>query len=167
MKLAFKSLATVTVEIPLETSSRMARRIRFDLDSVMDHTLEIGAGKILADRAWLRNGAISAMIVAAVFALVYGLAVVFGKLGGDAGPGGPFRNALAVAAVISFILLTSVLSVRGALAHRKREFVESVRGKGPWKIVDDSGWERFRKYAALANESDRARHAVPGRPGPV
>jgi len=58
-----------------------------------------------------------------------------------------------MASTIIFIFTWVLLSVKGAIANKKRLTVINQRGNGNWRIVDEADWEKFQKLMDIAKKS--------------
>ena len=50
------------------------------------------------------------------------------------------------------ILLWIFLSVKNSIANKKRDYVYKTRGKGNWRIVDESKWDNFYRLLMISKK---------------
>jgi hypothetical protein len=56
------------------------------------------------------------------------------------------------ASVFLLILLWIFLSVKSSIANKKRDYVYNTRGKGNWRIVDESKWDNFYRLLLISKK---------------
>ncbi len=153
MNLKFKSILQKNTEkvIPGTVFSKMI--IEMDETTVMDHELNLSAMDILKDSAWIINFFLTFLSVGGIAILFLGLGYL--TLGKENSPEQwkTFTNLLIMASTIIFIFTWVLLSVKGAIANKKRLTVISQRGNGNWRIVDEADWEKFQKLMDIAKKS--------------
>ncbi len=146
----FRSLMVNQVEkvIPNTVFSKMV--LEMDDTSIQEHTLELTAGDILSDRAWIIDFFLSLMIVLPVSGIMYGIIYFgFGKTA-DPSTWSTATIIYTVIATIIFLALWIFFSVRTSVGNKKRNLVEQKRGKGNWRIVNESEWEKFYRLLMIA-----------------
>jgi len=158
IKRKFRSILVENVEkvVPGTVFTKMI--IEMDESTVAEHELELSASDIATDRAWFVYLFLSLMIAGAVYALIFGLAYVgFGR-GGSPETWSLFTGIFSFISIMVFLVLWIYLSVKGAIKNQKRNLVETERGKGNWRIVDESEWEEFYRLLQIAKKSREKEH---------
>lgn len=149
----FRSILVENKEkvIPGTVFSKMI--IEMDESTIKQHELKLSAGDIIADWSWLLNFFLAFMSVGGISAVIFGLAyMVYGR-GADPASWDTFTTAFYITVLMVFLVVWIFLSVRGAIAAKKRVFVERERGKGNWRIVDESKWDEFYRLLQIAKKS--------------
>lgn len=140
----FKSLLMVT------DFSGKSPDISYDMESVQSHDMELRTGAFLLCPSWILNFFISLMAVLLIFSLIYGGLYIRMRSGGASGS--PAGNMFILFAVLTFFILWLSLGIPSALKRLKMEFVVKERGKGSWKIIDESRWDNFCRMNKIATE---------------
>ncbi len=149
----FRSILVNNVEkvVPGTVFTKMV--IEMDESTIAEHELRLSAGDILLDRSWILNFFLAFMTAGGISAIIFGLLYMgYGK-GAPAESWNSVSGIFLACAVILFLSLWIFLSVRGAIAGRKREFVEKERGKGNWRIVDEAKWGEFYRLMQISKKS--------------
>lgn len=133
--------------------------MKFDAESVKEHTIEISFRDIVKNRAWVISCFISIMCNTAVFGLVYAAAALGLGLEFSSPESASFRIIFFSGMVFSFLIFWSVFAVPGAVKNIKHDTVINERGTGPWKIVDQKKWPAFKRLLEL---SEKNRENRPG-----
>ena len=146
----FRSLMVNNVErvIPNTVFSRMV--IEMDDTSIAEHTIELSPKDILNDKAWIMNFFLTLIIVPPVSALIFGGVYLGAGKEMNSSSWGMVKLIFLLAVIIIILALWTFLSVRSAIANKKRNYVETARGRGNWRIVDESGWDKFYRLLMIA-----------------
>ena len=150
----FKSIRVDTVEKPVLGTGYSRMALEFDMASVQEHHLELGLLQILRDRTWKMNVSLSAMVIFAVFSLLYGLLKIGLRVDFGAPEGALVRNIYILSLVLSFLFIWILFSLRFGITNLKKEAVEKERGPGTWKLIDEKEWDRFYRLWKLAREKE-------------
>ena len=146
----FRSIMVNQVEkvIPNTVFSKMV--LEMDDTAIEEHSIELTVKEILNDPAWITNFFLSLMIVFPVSGILY--AIVYFGYGKTADPSTLviIKIIFAAAAFIVFSALWIFLAVRVSVGNKKRNCVEQKRGKGNWRIVDESEWNKFYRLLMIA-----------------
>ncbi len=126
------------------------KKFSYDMNGVRDHAMTFSTAKFLLCPAWIPNFFLALMAVALVFALAYGLLAIGMKVDIS---GGLARNIFILSAVALFFVLWITLGIPAVFRRLKLDFISQERGKGRWKIVDESEWDHFCRMRQL--EQDR------------
>lgn len=146
----FRSIMVNHVEkvIPGTVFSKMV--LEMDDASIEEHSIELTFQELLHDTAWVTNFLLSLMIVAAVAVLLYaGMYLGFSRTL-DQYLWNIIKFIFIAACIIAFLILWIILAVKVSIDNKKREYVENVRGKGNWRIVDESDWDNFYRLLMVA-----------------
>ena len=153
MNLKFKSILQKNTEkvIPGTVFSKMI--IEMDETTVMDHELNLSTMDILKDSAWIINFFLTFLSIGGIAIIFLGLGYL--TLGKENSPElwKTFTNLLIIASAIIFLLTWIALSVKGAIANKKRLAVVNQRGKANWRIVDEAEWEKFKRLMDISKKS--------------
>ena len=148
----FRSIMVNQVEkvIPNTVFSKMV--LEMDDSAIEEHSLELTVKEILHDTAWITNFFLSLMIVLPVSGLLYaGVYFGFGKTA-DQTTLSIIQIIFAAAGLIAFIVIWIFFSVRVSVGNKKKNLVEQKRGKGNWKLVDESEWDNFYRLLMIAKK---------------
>lgn len=146
----FRSIMVNQVEkvIPNTVFSKMV--LEMDDTAIEEHSIDLTVKEILNDPAWITNFFLSLMIVFPVSGLLFtGVYFGYGKTA-DQSTWNIIKFIFAAVAVIVFISLWIFFSVRTSVGNKKRICVEQKRGKGNWRIVDESEWNKFYRLLMIA-----------------
>lgn len=149
----FRSILVNNVEkvVPGTVFTKMV--IEMDESTIAEHELNLSLGDILTDWSWFMNFFLAFMSAGGISAILFGLLYMgYGK-GAPAESWSYVSKIFLACAIILFLALWIFLSVRGAIGNRKREFVEKERGKGNWRIVDETKWEEFYRLLQISKKS--------------
>jgi hypothetical protein len=127
-----------------------AKKFSYDMNSIRDHAMNVKATQFFLCPAWIPNFFLALMAVALVFALAYGVLVIGMKVDMS---GSLARNIFIFSAVALFFILWLAMGTPAVIRRMKLDFVMQERGKGSWKIVDESEWDHFSRMRQL--EQDR------------
>jgi hypothetical protein len=149
----FRSILVENKEkvIPGTVFSKMI--IEMDESTIEQHELNLSAGDIIADWSWLLNFFLAFMSVGGISAVIFGLGYMGYGRGAEPASWDTFSTVFSGAVILIFVAVWAFLSVRGAIANKKRSYVESKRGKGNWRIVDESKWDEFYRLLQIAKKS--------------
>lgn len=153
MKRTFKFKSLLMVPDPSGEKGKIA----YDMESVRDHAMELGAADLFLCRSWITNFFFALLPVILVFALVYGLLVLGMKV--DMGAGSTARAIFVLAFALSFLILFLALGVPAAVKTLKQDLAVRERGKGSWKIIDEAGWDVFMKMRTIEKERQKKEEA--------
>lgn len=149
----FRSILVENKEkvIPGTVFSKMI--IEMDESTIAEHELNLSPADIIADWSWLMNFFLAFMSVGGIGAVIFGLAYM--GYGRDADPASwnSFSRIFFISITLLFLIVWISLSVRGAIANKKRAFVDRERGKGNWRIVDENKWDEFYRLLQIAKKS--------------
>jgi len=146
----FRSIMVNHVErvIPGTIFSKMV--LEMDDTAVEEHAIELTLKDILRDTAWITNFLLSLMIVLPVSGILFfGVYAGFGK-GMDQTSWSIIKLIFIASGIITFTTLWVFLSVKVSIGNKKREHVENIRGKGNWRLVDESEWNNFYRLLMIA-----------------
>jgi hypothetical protein len=148
----FRSIMVNNVEKNVPGTSRTTIELDMDEKSIEEHMLELTVKEIVYDRSWKINLLLSVMVAGGIAAMIFGIVyVTSGKSMGEAQWTFFVRVFVSVSLSI-LILLWIFLSVKNSISNKKREYVEKIRGKGNWKIVDESEWENFYRLLMISKK---------------
>ncbi len=148
----FRSIMVNHVErvIPGTIFSKMV--LEMDDTSIEEHAIAISLKDILLDTTWITNFLLSLMIIAPVSAILFfGVYAGFGK-GMSQSSWIIVKIIFIAAGVVSFTILWVFLSVKVSIGNKKRIHVEEQRGKGNWRLVDESEWNNFYRLLMIAKK---------------
>jgi len=127
--------------IPGTIFSKMV--MEMDDASVEEHAIALSIKDILLDTTWIINFLLSLMIVGPVSAILFfGVYAGFGK-GINQSSWNIVKIVFIAAGIIAFTALWIFLSVKVSIGNKKRNHVWEKRGKGNWRLVDESEWSKF------------------------
>lgn len=153
----FKSILQKWRELPQTDDQWAAPQKEYDLKSVREHRLELGARDIVTDRSWGSNFFIALMSASALCVLSYGLL----RVGFSVAFRGAILAVFIVLSLLVFCALWALFSIRGAVNNRKRQVVLDDRGKGDWIIIDADRWDRFYRIITAPKKNPADPHARP------
>jgi len=146
----FRSIMVNHVEkvIPGTIFSKMV--MEMDDSAVEEHTLILTYKEIINDTAWITNFVLSLMLVAAATGVIFtGVYVAFGR-SVEQQSWNIIKFLIITSGILIFIILWIFLSVKVSIENKKRKHVEHERGKGNWRIVDESKWENFHRLLMIS-----------------
>lgn len=149
----FRSILVDNVEKVVPGTVFYKMVIEMDESTIAEHELNLSAADIISDRAWIMNFFFSFMSVGGIGAILYGLIYIGYGRGAEPGLWGLLSGIYFTCAAVVFAVLWVFLSVRGAIANRKRSLVEKERGKGNWRIVDEDKWDEFYRLLQISKKS--------------
>jgi hypothetical protein len=149
----FRSILVENKEkvIPGTVFSKMI--IEMDESTIKQHELKLSAGAIIADWSWLLNFFLAFMSVGGISAVIFGLAYMGYGRGAEPASWDRFSSVFVIIVILIFMAVWTFLSARGAVANKKRAYVEAERGKGNWRIVDENKWDEFYRLLQIAKKS--------------
>lgn len=149
---SFRSILVSNVEKNVPGTGRLTLELEMDEKTIEQHTLELSLNDIIHDRSWTINFFLSLMITGGISGMIFGIVyVTSGRTIGESDWSVFIRLFISTAACI-LILLWIFLSVRNSISNKKREYVEKTRGKGNWRIVDDSEWDNFYRLLTISKK---------------
>ena len=127
--------------------------LEMDDNSIEQHMLELTPLEILKNSSWITGLALSLMISSAIFFLSFGgVYLMYGRtIEPDAW--NPIKTIFIAAGILLFLILLIFFTVKFSIQNKKRVYVEKLRGKGSWKIVDDAKWDNFYRLLMIAKNS--------------
>jgi len=149
----FRSILVENKEkvIPGTVFSKMI--IEMDESTIAEHELKLSPAEIITDWSWVLNFFLAFMSVGGISAVIFGLTYMgYGRLAEPAS-WGKVSTVFFISVILIFLVVWTLLSVKGAIANKKRIFVEKERGKGNWRIVDESKWDEFYRLLQIARKS--------------
>jgi len=149
----FRSILVENKEKVIPGTVFSKRILEMDESTIAEHELKLSAGDIITDWSWLLNFFLAFMSVGGVSAVIFGLAYMGYGRGAEPASWDTFSTIFFGAVIIIFAAVWAFLSVRGAIANKKRSLVEKERGKGNWRIVDEDKWEEFYRLLQIAKKS--------------
>ena len=146
----FRSIMVNNIEKNVPGTGRLTLELDMDENTVEKHELELTFTEIIQDRAWKINFLLSFMIVGGISGMIFGIVYITSirASGGTGLPG--FTGIFIGISSIIMILLWIALSLKNSVATKKREYVEKTRGKGNWRIVDESEWDNFYRLLTIS-----------------
>jgi hypothetical protein len=148
----FRSIMVNNVEKIIPGTSRTTMELDMDEKSIEQHSIELTFSEILHDKSWTINFMLAVMLTSGISGLIFGIAYVMaGRFMTQESWTGLIRI-LIILSVFLLIIIWLFLSFRNSVANKKREFVEKTRGKGNWKIIDESKWDDFYRLLMIAKK---------------
>ena len=151
----FRSIMVNNVEKNVPGTGRLTIELDMDENSVEQHTLELSVKDIIHDRSWKINFLLSLMIAGGISGMIFGIVyITSGRTMGHQ-EWASFIEIYTSISVSIMILLWIFLSVKNSISNKKREFIEKTRGKGNWRIVDESEWDKFYRLLMISKKNKK------------
>jgi hypothetical protein len=150
----FRSIMVNNLEkiIPGTAYKRMV--IDMDENTIEQHSIELTLKDIIHDKSWTLNFLLAVMVVGGISAMIFGIVYLnFSKIM-EQSRWANFTWTYTTVTVFIFILLWIFLSFRSSVANKKRDYIYKTRGKGNWRIVDESNWENFYRLLMISKKKN-------------
>ena len=149
----FRSIMVNNVEKNVPGTGRLTIELDMDEKSIEQHTLELTVNDIIHDRSWKINFLLSVMVAGGISGMIFGIVYVsYGRTMGQQEWSSFIRIYLSISACL-ILLLWIFLSVKNSFSNKKREYIEKTRGKGNWRIVDESEWDNFYRLLMISKKN--------------
>jgi hypothetical protein len=149
----FRSIMINHVEkvIPGAASTRMV--MEMDDSSIEQHEIELTTGEIFKDSSWIIGFMLSLMISSAIFFLSFGGVYLMYAKTMEPAAWNLTKTIFIAAGILLFLILLIFFTVKFSIQNKKRSYVEKLRGKGNWKIVDEAKWDKFYRLLMIAKNN--------------
>jgi len=149
----FRSIMVNNVEKIIPGTSRTTMELDMDEKSIEQHTLELSMKDIIHDRSWKINLLLSVMVAGGISGMIFGIVYLTAGKSMEQSSWSCFISIYTSVTACILILLWIFLSVRNSVSNKKREYVEKLRGKGNWRIVDEAAWDNFYRLLMIAKKN--------------
>ena len=125
-----------------------------------DHHLRVRPLSLVLSRAWVQCLFIALLVVAPVFGIIYGILLLGMDIDITGSAGGTAGRLYLLTLLVSFLAVWAATGLPAAIRAMKADLVKAERGKGAWKLVDESDWDDFtRLYESKLKQAkaDRAK----------
>jgi hypothetical protein len=127
--------------------------LEMDDNSIEQHLIELTPIEVLKDSSWIIGFMLSLMISSAIFLLSFGgVYLMYGKTM-EQDTWNLTKLIFIAAGILLFLILLIFFTVKFSIQNKKKNYVEKLRGKGNWKIVDDAKWDNFYRLLMIAKNS--------------
>jgi len=151
----FRSIMVNNVEKIIPGTSRTTMELDMDEKSIEQHTLELSMKDIIHDRSWKINLLLSVMVAGGISGMIFGIVYLTAGKSMEQSSWSCFISIYTSVTACILILLWIFLSVRNSVSNKKREYVEKLRGKGNWRIVDEAAWDNFYRLLMIAKKNKK------------
>lgn len=148
----FRSIMVNNVEKIVPGTRYKTMVIEMDEDSIEQHAIDLTVNDIIHDKSWIINFMLASMVVGGISAMIFG--IVYLNFGKTTEQSRWINFILSYTTVSAFflILLWIFLSVKNSIANKKKDYVYKTRGKGNWRIVDESKWDNFYRLLMISKK---------------
>jgi hypothetical protein len=149
----FRSIMVNNVEKTIPGTANTKMVLEMDDNSIEQHEIELTLPEIFKDSSWIISFMLSLMISAAIFFLTLGgVYLLYGRTM-EQNAWNLTKTIFIAAGILLFLILLIFFTVKFSIQKKKRGYVEKLRGKGNWKIVDEAKWDKFHRLLMIAKNS--------------
>ena len=150
---SFRSILMKNVEKVIPGAAYTKMVLETDENSIEQHVLELTPAEILKNSSWIIGFMLSLMISSAVFFLSFGAVYLMYAKTMEPAAWNLTKTIFIGAGILLFLMLLIFFTVKFSIQNKKRSYVEKLRGKGNWKIVDEAKWDDFYRLLMIAKNS--------------
>jgi len=149
----FRSILVKNVERIVPGTAYTRMELEMDENSIEQHTLELTLSEIFKDSAWIMGFMLALMIASAVFFLSFGSVYLMYGRTMDPAAWNLTKTIFIASGILLFLILLIFFTIKFSVQNKKRDYVEKLRGKGNWRIVDEAQWDKFYRLLMIAKNS--------------
>lgn len=146
----FRSIKSQIVEKENRVTKKTVTRLEFDRESIEQHELKVTLKDIFSHKSWIINFFLASMIMIPIASLIYAILKIGLKIN--------FTHTSHLIFIILnsslFIIIWSAIAIPSSIKNLKKDFVQNLRGKGNWKIIDEDKWDKFFKLLNISQTED-------------
>ena len=149
----FRSIMAKNVEKVIPGTAYTKMVLEMDDNSIEQHEIKLTLFEIFKSSSWIIGFMLSLMLSSAIFLLSFGgVYLMYGRTM-EQSTWNLTKTIFIAAGILLFLILLIFFTVKLSIQNKKRNHVEKLRGKGNWKIVDDSKWDNFNRLLMIAKNS--------------
>jgi hypothetical protein len=149
----FRSILVRNVEKLVPGAAYTKMVLEMDDNSIEQHTIELTSSQIFKTSSWIIGFMLSLMISSAVFLLSFGGVYLLYAQTMEQSAWAMTKTIFIASGILLFLILMIFFTARFSVQNKKREYVEKLRGKGNWKLVDEAKWDDFYRLLMIAKKN--------------